>query len=139
MKAQDFSPFRTDPKRVKPETIDQIASVVGAMRDIPEGFPSAFREWAADWGRLAPDEKHGCHVPWAVEIRPYTVAELARLPGMPGRTKLHEIIKSMDLRKEQIRNEGGKLTPQAVRKIIDRLSAGRCELKEQPPPNPQPR
>lgn len=121
----------TDPCAMTPETINRIAVVIESLRDVPDEFPLAFREWAADWLRRRVDAGSTSRSQWSVEIRPYSVAELAKLPGMPGRTKLHEIIKDLNLRREQIRNEGGRLTPRAVQLILERLSVPRCELKNE--------
>lgn len=109
------------------ELIDRIAVMISSMRDIPEGFDQAFKEWASQWNQSYKSPE--AYKQWSIEIRPYSVSELTRQPGMPGRTKLHEILNELPIPRCKQRNEGAKLTPEVVCMILERLKVGRSKEK----------
>lgn len=115
------------PQIPNPELIDRIALMIGSMRDVPEGFEEGFREWAPNWNRSykSPNPYKG----WDIEIRPYSVVELAKQPGMPKRTKLQELLKELPIPKKRRRNASGKLTPEVVQMLLERLVVSHSKEK----------
>ena len=115
------------PQIPNPELIDRIALMIGSMRDVPEGFEESFREWAPNWNRSykSPNPYKG----WDIEIRPYSVVELAKQPGMPKRTKLQELLKELPIPKKRRRNASGKLTPAVVQMLLERLVVSHSKEK----------
>jgi hypothetical protein len=115
------------PQIPNPELIDRIAMMIGSMRDVPEGFEESFREWAPNWNRnyKSPD----AYRQWSIEIRPYSVVELAKQPGMPKRTKLQELLKELPIPKKRRRNASGKLTPEVVQMLLERLAVSHSKEK----------
>lgn len=109
---------------LSPEQIDRITQMLGLIGDLPEGFPEAFREWAINEGQSykCPD----LFMRWSLEIRPYTVTELAKLlKGICGRTKIYEILKTLPIPEDERKTCSGKLTPEVVRMILERVQEAR--------------
>ncbi|PXA04017.1 hypothetical protein DDZ13_08200 [Coraliomargarita sinensis] len=104
-----------------------IVTVAGAMRDVPEEFVRDLDRWASEWPQKINTGQTSTI--WG-KVRPYTVAELSRLPGMPGQTKIYEILHSLPIPRHQIRNVAGKLTPEAVRLIFERVSQPEIKAQE---------
>lgn len=109
------------------ELIDRIAMMIGSMRDVPEGFEKSFREWAPKWNRSY--KSPSAYRQWNFEIRPYSVSELARQAGMPGRTKIYEMLNDLPIAPSQRKNKAGKLTPEVVYMILEQLTASRSKEK----------
>jgi len=117
----------SNPHIPDPELIDRIAMMIGSMRDVPEGFEERFREWAPNWNSSY--KSPSPYKVWSTEIRPYSVSELARKPGMPKRTKLHELLNELPIPKSEQRNASGKLTPEVVQMILERLAVSHSKEK----------
>lgn len=115
------------PQIPAPELIDRIAMMIGSMRDVPDGFEESFREWAPNWNRSYKSPE--AYREWSIEIRPYSVVELTRLPGMPKRTKLQELLKELPIPKKKRRNASNKLTPEVVQMLLERLVVSHSKEK----------
>jgi hypothetical protein len=112
-----------------PEFITQVEDMMRNWRDCPHGFPEAFRGFAEHWAEHKTYKSSVTYNKWNIEIRPYRVVELAKQPGMPGRTKLHEMLKGLPISRDNQRNESGRLTPEVVRMILERLSVSHSNKK----------
>ena len=109
-------------RQINGKTIEQVTALLDGFRGVPEGFSGDFRTWAIDWNDGDKETYHQRFKQWSIEIRPYSVTELAKQAGMPGRTLLTQIIKDLEIPSNEMRNSGGQLTPQAVSLIVDEVS-----------------
>lgn len=106
--------------------IERITGILCDFKGVPEEFCEDFRTWAKRWstsGGEDPKNSLADFLPWKIEARPYSVTELSRLPGMPSRTRLSRIVNSPPLNQKHTRNCAGKLTPDAVRLLIEEVCA----------------
>lgn len=112
------------------EVIDRIAMIIDSMRDVPDGFADSFRDWAEDLSHGNSYKSPAAYREWDMEIRPYSISELARkLQGVAGRTTLHKVLKEIPIAPEKGKTVSGKLTPEVVRMILDRLTESRSNKK----------
>ena len=109
-------------KSIEPKIVEHIASSIEFLGDVPEGFAEDFRQWAQQWSKGQGYKNSAHYQIWNIELRPYKVSELARVPGMPRRTKLHEILNELGIPKNEMRDAGGKLKISVVKMILDHLT-----------------
>lgn len=115
--------MQNEHQRISDAMIERIAGIAGDLKGVPESFCRDFRAWAKRWSKNEKEESPRDFLPWKIEARPYSVTELSCLPGMPSRTRLSQIINSPPLNQKHTRNCAGKLTPDAVRLLIDEVCA----------------
>lgn len=109
--------------KITPEMIEHIAAQIEWMEGTPKDFANDFRTWAENWDAnrsyKSPDNPA---LSLGIPIRPYTVVDLAKqLEGVAGRTKIHEILKSIPLHPKERKTLTGKLTPEVVRMVLEQV------------------
>lgn len=119
------------PQSIDPKFVEHFASTMKMVSGIPEGFTEDFREWAQRWPQGMAYKNPANYLKWQIELRPYKIAELARVPGMPKRTKIHAIINELEVPKNEMRDAGGRLKIFVVKMILDRLTEGRIAINNQ--------
>ncbi|WPJ95926.1 hypothetical protein SH580_21150 [Coraliomargarita algicola] len=114
--------MQNEHQRISDAMIERIAGIAGDLKGVPESFCRDFRAWAKRWSKNEEEKStksFADFLPWRIEARPYSVTELSRLPGMPGRTRLSKMVNSPPLNQMQTRNFAGKLTPDTVRQLVE--------------------
>lgn len=105
------------------ESLNSIRTVLGTMRDVPPEFITDLEVWARGWPHRNKGKPIAAKLPSWRHVRPYSVCELAKLPGMPGETTIYKILKELTPEKRaKARNLSGDLTPDTVDMIFRRVA-----------------
>jgi hypothetical protein len=92
-----------------------------AVDDLPESFGPEFKKWAQGTKER---QSSSCMSPWMVQVKPYALTELSKLPGMPGRTRMYEILHEAGIPKQEWRGGGGQLRVSTVKVIVESVARG---------------
>jgi hypothetical protein len=116
------------PQSIDPKFVEHLASTMEFSNCVPKGFAEDFREWAQEWPESKAYKNSVNYQKWEIELRPYHITELTRLPSMPKRTKLHELLRDLNVPKDEMRDASGRLKTFVVKMILDRLTESRIKI-----------
>lgn len=114
MEKKSASSLGDPPATLSADTLSRITAVLANMGGVPTALLADLEAFLTGWG--------GPGMPGprpSIPIRPYHIAELAAIKGMPSRGTIYKILQELDIPLEATRTCDGKLAPEVVERILN--------------------